>query len=96
MGGCVSTPGHSIKVRRRPHRRFRKRRIKISNSIQDAAGKCDSGSRVRDFSMSEFVHTTTTCRRSEGSNSTFQITQLQWHHSQIDGNGIFFLSFLNK
>lgn len=89
MGGCISNPAHSIKkVQRRPRRRFRKHRIKVSNSIPDAARRSDSGSRVRDFAVSEFVRTTTTCRRSEVSNSTFQITQLQWHHSQIDGNVI--------
>lgn len=91
MGACVSTPAHTIKPRRRPHYRFRKHRGKLPNSIPDGTRKrnSDAGNRVADFAVSEFVQTTTTCRRSEVSNSTFQITQLQWHHSQIDGNGMF-------
>ncbi|KAI5665677.1 hypothetical protein M9H77_15530 [Catharanthus roseus] len=90
MGACVSTPAHTIKPRRRPHYRFRKHRGKLPNSIPDGTRKrnSDAGNRVADFAVSEFVQTTTTCRRSEVSNSTFQITQLQWHHSQIDGNVI--------
>ncbi|XP_073310904.1 uncharacterized protein [Primulina huaijiensis] len=60
------------------------------NSVLDVNRKraSDAGARVTDFALSEFVHTTTTCRRSEVSNSTFHLTQLQWHHSQIDANGV--------
>ncbi|KAK9052466.1 hypothetical protein SSX86_029095 [Deinandra increscens subsp. villosa] len=39
-------------------------------------------------SVSEIVHTTTTCTRSSTSNSTIQVTQMEWHQSQIDANVI--------
>ncbi|MCD7447318.1 hypothetical protein HAX54_027181 [Datura stramonium] len=46
----------------------------------------DAGARVTDIAVSEFVHKTTTCRRSEGSSSKVHVTQMQWHHTQIDAN----------
>ncbi|KAJ8544924.1 hypothetical protein K7X08_017507 [Anisodus acutangulus] len=55
--------------------------------MQPQSGKRNSDARVTDIALSEFVHTTTTtCRTSEVSNSTFHLTQLQWRHSQIDAN----------
>ncbi|PIN14821.1 hypothetical protein CDL12_12545 [Handroanthus impetiginosus] len=91
MGACVSsqsiatTPTKPVKVRRKHRGRFKKRHL---NSVADGNRKrnSDAGARVTDF---EFVHTTTTCRRSGVSNSTFHVTQLQWHHSQIEANGIY-------
>lgn len=90
MGSCVSTPAKTIKPRRKNHRRPRTLRGKLPNSVLDGTRKRNSnaGTRVKDFAVSEFVQTTTTCRRSEVSNSTFHLTQLQWHHSQIDANVI--------
>ncbi|XP_027153006.1 uncharacterized protein LOC113753111 [Coffea eugenioides] len=88
MGACVSTPSHNIKARRRPYYRPRKHKGKLSNNVADGIRKRNSDARVADFSLSEFVHTTTTCRRSEVSNATFHLTQLQWHHSQVDANVI--------
>ncbi|KAJ4973504.1 hypothetical protein NE237_006678 [Protea cynaroides] len=96
MGGCVSAPGKRIRSRRKHSHRSSKCRGKISASVPDAPKKrlSDAGNRLTDFSVSEFVHldfdkgAATTCRRSEVSNLTFHRTQLQWHHSQIDGNVI--------
>ncbi|OWM64555.1 uncharacterized protein LOC116208300 isoform X2 [Punica granatum] len=95
MGACVSTPAKPTKVQKR-YLRHRKRRGKISTSAPDKIKKRSSnaGSRVTDFAVSEFIHMdfekgeTTTCRRSEVSNSTFHLTQLQWHLSQFDANVI--------
>ncbi|KAL0450515.1 UNVERIFIED_CONTAM: hypothetical protein Slati_1607900 [Sesamum latifolium] len=91
MGGCVSTPAipHKplkiVKARRRRRGRSKKHLsatdgIRIRNS--------DAGARVSDLSVGEFLQTNTTSRRSEVSNSTFHPSQLQWHHGQIDANGI--------
>ncbi|XP_022134254.1 uncharacterized protein LOC111006557 [Momordica charantia] len=96
MGGCVSTPSKKIRTRKKLHHQFGKYGKKISSSIPRAIKKRKSsaGNRVTDYAVSEFVHldfesgTTTTCRRSEVSNSTFHLTQLQWLHSQYDGNAI--------
>ncbi|KAL8038576.1 hypothetical protein ABFX02_11G116800 [Erythranthe guttata] len=93
MGACVSspsiaTPSKTIKIRRKYRGRSKKR---VINTITDGNRKrnSDAGARVTDFAVSEFVHTTTTCRRSSVSNSTFHLTQMQWHHSQIDANGVY-------
>lgn len=92
MGGCVSTPAKIIKTRRKHHHRSRKSRGKHSSSVTAPNGprkrNSDAGNRVKDYAVSEFLQSTTTCRRSEVSNSTFHLTQLQWHHSQIDANVI--------
>lgn len=87
MGGCVSTPATTIRARKKHHRRHRKYHRKNSNSGIIGTRKRNSDARVTDIAVSEFVHTTTTtCRTSEVSNSTFHLTQLQWQHNQIDGN----------
>ena len=101
MGGCVSTPARGLKPRRKyHHHRFGKRHGKIGTSITDGLKKRDSDAGdVTDFAVSEIVHmdfdkgATTTCRRSEVSNSTFHLTQLQWYHSPINANGISFFPF---
>ncbi|TMW87553.1 hypothetical protein EJD97_019798 [Solanum chilense] len=79
MGACVSTPAIPIKMRRKFPGRPRKYHGKNSKSASKING-------VTDIAVSEFVHKTTTCRRSECSNSKVHVTQMQWHHSQIDAN----------
>jgi hypothetical protein len=101
MGACVSTPSKTIKSRKRHHHRFKNCRGKISDSVSVGTNKrnSDAGNDITDYAVSEFVHMdfgkgeTTTCRRSEVSNSTFHLTQLQWHHSQYDEKCISFSSF---
>ncbi|CAA3001569.1 Hypothetical predicted protein [Olea europaea subsp. europaea] len=97
MGGCVSTPALPSKQSKPPKARrkhnvlSKKHHGKVLNLVlpgKKRKGNSESGVRVTDFAVSEIVHTTTTCRRSEVSNSTFHLTQLQWHQSQIDANGI--------
>lgn len=96
MGGCVSTPSQKIKSRRKRRHHFIKRRGKITRSVSNGTKKrnSDTGACLTDYAVSEFVHMdfgkggTTTCRRSEVSNATFHLTQLQWHRSQCDTNGM--------
>ncbi|XP_022750680.1 uncharacterized protein LOC111299636 isoform X2 [Durio zibethinus] len=92
MGSCLSIPAKRIQTQKRHRRRSRKCHGKVSGSITDGTKKRNSDARVTDIAVSEYVHMdfekgeTTTCRRSEVSNSTFHLTQLQWHLSQIDAN----------
>ncbi|OMP00980.1 hypothetical protein COLO4_12235 [Corchorus olitorius] len=92
MGSCVSTPARRINTQRRHRHRSRKCHGKVSGSIADGTKKRTSDARVTDIAVSEYVHMdfqkgeATTCRRSELTNSTFHLTQLQWHLSQIDAN----------
>lgn len=95
MGGCVSTPSKTIKSQKKS-RRGSKRHGKISCSASNGTKKrnSDGGARVADYSVSEFVHmgfengATATCRRSKVSNSKFHLTELQWHHTQSNANGL--------
>ncbi|KAL0343851.1 UNVERIFIED_CONTAM: hypothetical protein Sangu_1272500 [Sesamum angustifolium] len=93
MGGCVSTPAIPHKplkiVKARRRRRGRSKKHLLSSATDGVRIRnSDAGARVSDLSVGEFLQTTTTSRRSEVSNSTFHPSQLQWHHGQIDANGI--------
>lgn len=97
MGGCVSKPKRTIKQRRKRRHHFGKRNVKISSSsISEGTKKksSDAGACLTDYAVSEFVRMdfekgeTTTCMRSEVANATFHLTQLQWHCSQCDSNGL--------
>ncbi|URE18326.1 hypothetical protein MUK42_13309 [Musa troglodytarum] len=71
--------------------RSRKYHGKILDPIPDASKIhiADAEYRSTDFAFSEFVHVetaATTYKRSEVSNLTFHLTQLQWHHNQMDAN----------
>lgn len=83
------------KAVRRP-RRHHKRSRNVRNLLVDGAKWTTSdagGVRVTDVSVSQYVHmdfetgATTTCRRSEVSNSSYHLTQMQWHLSQVDQDG---------
>lgn len=99
MGSCVSTHSKRIKPRKKCRHRSTKRLGKASSCVSDGTKRrvSDAGSRVTDISVSEFVHmdfekgATTACRRSEVSNTTFHLTQLQWYLSQVEQNGMQFL-----
>ncbi|PON96337.1 hypothetical protein TorRG33x02_079260 [Trema orientale] len=97
MGGCVSTPSRKIKSRRKRRHHLSKGLRKISSSVLDGTKKKNGdvgGACLTDYAVSEFVRMDfengekTTCRRSEVSNATFHLTQLQWHRSQCDPNVI--------
>ncbi|CAL2244058.1 unnamed protein product [Prunus armeniaca] len=87
MAGCMSTPSKTIKSRNKHCQRVIKRHRKATRSASD-------GARVSDYAVSEFVHVdfengaTATHRRSQVSNSTFHLTQLQRHQSQFDSNAV--------
>lgn len=93
MGGCVST--HKSYRRPKYSLMSRKRRGKVSATVLNApktriskAGNC--------YGHGEFVHvetSATTRRKSEVSNLTVHLTQLQWHHSKIEADGTFISCF---
>lgn len=94
MGGCVSVSSRRRNLRKKYILRSRKCRRRISASVPDAPiRKSDTGSRLTDFTVGEFMHLdfekAGAGRRSEVSNLMFHLSQLQWHHSQLDTNGIF-------
>ncbi|KAJ6899812.1 hypothetical protein NC652_026072 [Populus alba x Populus x berolinensis] len=94
MGGCVSTNNERIRTTRKHMRKSSKSSGKSSTCIADAPIQRLSDAGISDFALREFVRldfekgAATTCKRSEVSNKTFHLTQLQWNHSQIDANGI--------
>ncbi|XP_074560927.1 uncharacterized protein LOC141817157, partial [Curcuma longa] len=88
MGTCVSTS------KRRPRSRnhslwLRRSHGKVSASVPDAPAtrKSHIGNQ---FAHSQFVHikTSTSCRKSKVSSLAFHLTQLQWHHKQMETNVI--------
>ncbi|XP_072989511.1 uncharacterized protein [Typha latifolia] len=92
MGACVSK---SSSMQRPPKDSFRtrKQRGKKQSSIPDGPKPQirDAGNRFPDFSLSEFVHVETAAtshRKAELSNLTLHLTQMQWHHSQMDAHGL--------
>ncbi|KAL5739122.1 hypothetical protein ACOSQ2_028302 [Xanthoceras sorbifolium] len=91
MGSCVSTPARRVKRRRKHHKKSTKT---LQNTDGTKKRSSDAGSRVTDFAVSQYVHmdfekgSTTTCSRSEVSNSAFHLTQMEWHLSQVDANVI--------
>ncbi|KAE8709994.1 alpha-1,4 glucan phosphorylase L isozyme [Hibiscus syriacus] len=84
MVSCVSMPAKGITTLRRHRRRSKKCGGKHADGVKK---------RTSDACDSEYVHmdfekgATTTCRRSQVSNSTFHLTQLQWRLSQVDAKG---------
>lgn len=98
MGGCVSTNNERIRTTRKHMRKSSKSSGKSSTCIADSPIQRLSDAGISDFALREFVHldfekgAATTCKRSEVSNKTFHLTQLQWNHSQIDANGTSFPS----
>ncbi|CAL9086606.1 unnamed protein product [Musa acuminata var. zebrina] len=87
----LASPDCSRRSRSRKYSiRWRKCRGKISASVPDAPAtrKCDIANHLP---HSHFVHVktaATTRRKSEVSNLAFHLTQLQWHHSQMEKNGL--------
>ncbi|KAJ3673024.1 hypothetical protein LUZ60_006398 [Juncus effusus] len=83
MGSCVSKTNAregrhgKIPLPRRPRK---SRTKKISNLGQNPNG-------ATDFSVSGFVQATARTK-GENSNVTFYRTQMTWHHSQVDANGV--------
>ncbi|PQQ07897.1 uncharacterized protein Pyn_16479 [Prunus yedoensis var. nudiflora] len=98
MVGCMSTPSKTIKSRKKHCQGSSTCSTSDGTKKRNTSFKkinSDAGALVSDYAVSEFVHVdfengaTTTHRRSKVSNSTFHLTQLQWHHSQYDSNVIF-------
>lgn len=69
--------------------------MKISSTVHDGSKKVsgDAAGRVSDFAMSQFVHmdfenSATSAGKSGPLNSTYHVTQLQWHLSQVNSAGM--------
>ncbi|MBA0557328.1 hypothetical protein Golob_014403 [Gossypium lobatum] len=90
MGSCASSPAKRIVAQRRHRRRSRKSHRKVSSALTDGPMKRNSNARVTDIAVSGYMHmdfekgATLTRRISEVSNSTYHVTQMQWHRSQFD------------
>ncbi|KAL8124643.1 uncharacterized protein LOC141718421 [Apium graveolens] len=99
MGACssrpystrvASLPQADINSRKRHHRRYKRVGSKFYKHVLNGPKRrTNSVGGLDDFSVSEIVQTTTTRRKSEVSNSTFHLTQLEWHHDPEDGSVIF-------
>ncbi|KAI3976779.1 hypothetical protein MKX01_008637 [Papaver californicum] len=89
MGGCVSTHSRKIDSRRRHGVRpkLKKRRGRISSTANTPRKPISNTGNLGDFTNYDVVHVDfqTGTRESEVSNLTIHLTQLQWHHSQTDG-----------
>ncbi|XP_054825324.1 uncharacterized protein LOC129322893 [Prosopis cineraria] len=92
MGGCALKSKRKSKAHRRNKHKHGNVHGNIPTGVADMSLKrlSNAGNHVGDFSLSDFVllDFDKGCR-SEVSNMTFHLTQLQYHsHSQIDGNGM--------
>lgn len=98
MRSCASNPNRKSSGQKRRKQKSGKRRGNIPTALPDLPLErvSNAGSRVGDFSLSDFVHldfengASVPCRRSEVSNMKFHLTQYH-SHSQIDANGMFSL-----
>ncbi|KAF3323248.1 hypothetical protein FCM35_KLT11979 [Carex littledalei] len=84
MGSCVSKANSRPKEGKLPlpYRPRKLRRRKVSTHAQEASA---------DFSVSGFVHVETAAtahKKDDKSKRMFHRTQVQWHHSQVDSNGV--------
>ena len=96
MGGCVSSQAKTIKSDKKSRRGIKRHGKRNGTKKRNS----DGGARVADYSVSEYVHmgfengATATCTRSKVSNSKFHLTELQWHHTPSNANGLFSLVLL--
>ncbi|KAL1809590.1 hypothetical protein ACET3Z_026580 [Daucus carota] len=81
MGACSSTLPKNHKTRSIIHRPPKKVGGKLLKIVRRRKRKTDAP-------VNDFLHTTTTCRRSEVSSSSYHLTQYQWRHKQNDGSVI--------
>ncbi|WCJ25665.1 hypothetical protein M5689_007534 [Euphorbia peplus] len=94
MGACMSTPPNKAKTHKRRFRRFGKRRVQISTSLDRNKNMNSDAGNMADFALSQLAHMdfdkgkTSTSRRSGPSNSTYHLTQMQWQFSQVDLDGV--------
>ncbi|KDP27187.1 hypothetical protein JCGZ_19886 [Jatropha curcas] len=95
MGGCYSTPPKKIEVhKKKHHHRSGKRRVKIFRSHDGSKKRNGDTGRVTDFALSQFVHMdfddgqTPSIVKSSALNSAYHLTQMQWHLSQVNSDGV--------
>lgn len=96
MGSCISRQGGEHRENRKHFGKYGKRFRKISFSIHNMSVKriSDAGKRGKTVHPNFEKSGANSHNEGEVTNKSFQVTQMQWNHSQIDATGTFFLLVL--
>ncbi|XP_044490266.1 uncharacterized protein LOC123214519 [Mangifera indica] len=90
MGSCISRQGGEQRENRKHFGKYGKRFRKISFSIHNMSVKriSDAGKRGKTVHPNFEKSGANSHNEGEVTNKSFQVTQMQWNHSQIDATGL--------